>query len=252
MAKENKNEIEKEKVVEIQKNDKEEKKKKYITIVFIVLVMAFFGRFLYGFYVGFRYYDLRFENNNPVSENANEVINELNLSNPLNNINNYAYTNAVEMSSSNNYFSLKINDDKKSSTLTINWVNVCTQFNAKTCTGIDDFSIIGFDKKIKSVYIGTIGQGNIKETILFYLMNDGTLNYTKMFINKINENGETYDDINVFVDSTTGGHVDITGTISNASDVIKLYQANTSSTGVTVLGAKADGSFYDLGNIIGY
>lgn len=50
--------------------EKEEKKRLYITIACTVIVMFAFGRLLYGFYLGFRHYDERFETEETTVENT--------------------------------------------------------------------------------------------------------------------------------------------------------------------------------------
>lgn len=77
-------------------------------------------------------------------------------------------------------------------------------------------------------------------------MSDGTVEYKPLF----NLQGQmNY----TSSDGTSKDHFETKGMVSGVSGVINLYNvsANTTDFGwCTTIGAKADGSFYDLGDII--
>lgn len=188
-------------------------------------------------------------NNNTSNGNS---IQELDLTKCLNSSN--SYSNAKELSMDNNYgLSMKMNSDKKSITLSINW----SEFNryADYCgiiSGLNDtieYQITGFNKEIKETYIGTGGQ-DITGLTLYYLMADGTVEYTKVFTMLNTEAGcrlnLSREDEREFSTSTT---FETAGRIDGVENVIKLYSADTSidhSSYRAIIGATSDGSFYDI------
>lgn len=84
---------------------------------------------------------------------------------------------------------------------------------------------------------------------LFYLMEDGTVEYTPMFTKKRDSQNNSY------YDSTSiNGNYETKRAITGVRDAIKLYTVNSyvESGGVsmTTIAATKDGSFYDLGILI--
>ena len=84
--------------------------------------------------------------------------------------------------------------------------------------------------------------------MFFFIMEDGTLQYARVFDKRNNADGTTYYGTNINDEKLT--IEDVTG----VEGIVKLYGANThapQSTGYyTTLAAKVDGSFYDLSQII--
>ena len=119
-----------------------------------------------------------------------------------------------------------------------------------------DYGIDTNNRKVKVGYVGQIGQ-DVTGTTLFYLMEDGTVEYTKLFKNEKDSSGNSYYTINYSYAYVTGGAIGATyfksqGAISGVNNVVKFYIAttcNSSGTGcqLTTLAQKKDGTFYDLG-----
>jgi len=121
----------------------------------------------------------KLEDNN---EQDNDVVREVDLTKCLNNSGN-SYSDATDVDS-NTMFSLKINSDKKSVTFSINWEKFGPFSGASMWTNtVGDYQITGFSKEIKEVFIGGVGQ-SVQGTTLFYLMEDGTVEYTPIFVLK--------------------------------------------------------------------
>lgn len=150
--------------------------------------------------------------------------------------------------------SMSIDSNKKSITLSIDWnkFGPLTSASAYAPT-VETYNITGFSKNIVSTFIGDVGQDSTGIT-LFYIMEDGTVEYTPLFIK--NE-GETEYRINYTYEYSsdnriTGQHFETKGLISGVKGVIKLYNVDAAAQAGwrTTIGATKDGSFYDLGNEI--
>ena len=87
---------------------------------------------------------------------------------------------------------------------------------------------INFDKKIVDVFFGGMGQSSSGDT-LFILLEDGTVEYIPI----------------VHMFNHVQGAVSSYGKIKGVSDVVKFTLSST-STSVTTLAIKNDGTFYDL------
>ena len=145
---------------------------------------------------------------------------------------------------------LKINNDKRSVTVTI------YEKASKTISNINhstwspdpfDKQIKGFNKNIKSTYIGGLGQ-DVTGTILYFIMEDNTVQYARLFERKTNPDGTTYYDTDLYDEKL------VIKEVPNINGIVKLYSANynaPSSTGAhTTLAVKSDDSFYDLSQIL--
>lgn len=181
-------------------------------------------------------------------EEETEEVKDLDLSKALN-TNGYTYSDVTSQNQDVG-FSLKINDDKQSVTVTIYEAGSKLISNVIHSTWTADpvnKQITGFNKKIKSTYIGGLGQDSVG-TIFFFIMEDGTITYTKLFEKALNADGTMYYDTKILDNAMS------INTVDNVDGIIKLYGANANapmSTGAyTILAAKKDGSFYDLGQII--
>lgn len=144
-------------------------------------------------------------------------------------------------------FKPEISKDKKTVTLYIDWSSEFGK-TAKMLGAVDEnenstkkYIITGFKKNVKEVLVGTLGQ-SWSELTIFYLMEDGTVYYSYVFkVVNTNDVNMNYND---------AGGFDAVGPISDITGVVKLYrvQSGISRGGswITVIGAKEDGSFYDL------
>lgn len=237
-----------------------------LIIIIVVLVLIIIGL------IGFICYDRGLQsstNKNDIKETnskANkkdrkdtekkETVKKLDLSKSLN-TSNVSYKNASDTIGDYG-LSMNINSDKKSITLSIDWNKFGPLSTASAWSpAIETYQITGFTKEIASTFVGELGQDAMGLT-LFYLMTDGTVEYTPMF-NLVNfGQANTHYEMNYSYNYSADGRVVgdpyfvTKGTVSAVTSVIKLYNVDAySDTGArTVIGAKADGSFYDLGTII--
>ncbi len=147
-------------------------------------------------------------------------------------------------------FSLIVNDDKRSITVTIYEKGsklISDTIHSTWSTEPLDKQISGFNKDIKKAYVGGMGQ-DAMGTTFFFIMNDGTLQYAKVFEKRNNADGTTYYGTDIL-----DGKLTIKET-PNVDGIVKLYEASVrvpQSGGYgTTLASKADGSFYDLSRII--
>ena len=110
---------------------------------------------------------------------------------------------------------------------------------------VNKYKIEGLSKDYKSAFVGTLGQDASGITI-FFLMEDGTVEYTPFYMKNGGLN-YTHNIENEYL-----GYFTIEGRVEGVSDVDKFYNVDASkgSGWKTTIGAKADGSFYDLGSVI--
>lgn len=247
----------------------EKKKKKGVIVLVIVLVLIIVGL------AGYICYDkgIIFSKTDNVKKeekkkadkdktsdtknNADDkvTIKELDLAKCLN-TNNISYSNASDTAGDYG-LSMNINPDKTSITLSIDWNKFGPLSSASTWAPVvENYQITGFSKNVIATFVGDLGQ-DPKGITLFYLMADGTVEYTPMFQLKYDGQNNSYYAMSYTFEYSadgriTGEHFVTKGTINGVTDVIKLYNADASSgSGFrTTIGSKADGSFYDLGNII--
>lgn len=154
--------------------------------------------------------------------------------------------NLKNQDTSNLGLSIRLNNDKKSATITINWSKYFEVYGISITTGeTREYNVTNFNKNIKDVYINGFGQWSGYETA-FYIMEDGTVEYTPIKY-ALGNNGSS---------STTV--LKSYGQIPGVSGVVKMviaedYCVNTSSCvggSYNILGIKSDGSFYDISKIL--
>lgn len=127
--------------------------------------------------------------------------------------------------------SMKLSQDKKTVTLSINWKLFGPLTNASAyAQTIENTTINNFNQTIEDIYIGGFGQSSTGITLL-YLMSDGTVEYTPL----MNANSQ--------------GTIKSYGKITNVEKIVKFYTADVTD-GVTTLAQKSDGTFYDLAPIL--
>lgn len=126
---------------------------------------------------------------------------------------------------------LSYNRKVLSDTYTLNW----------DLTGVEDYVYenkqLTFEKEIKDIYFGGIGQDATGDIILF-LMSDGTVEYIPVY-QALLSNG---------IEGLTSY-----GVLPNITDVVKFYMVNASagmSGSVSILAQTKDGTLYDLAPII--
>lgn len=153
------------------------------------------------------------------------------LKNALNSDNNY-----YAFGADNEAIHIHVQNDEKSYEVLYNGFGVNKRYNLGWTTG-DAWESLGtrsFDRKIVEVIIGGVGQDASGDTI-YFLMEDGTVEYIPIVKELTGDNWrhgkQTFNSY---------------GKVDGVEGVVSLVQANAGSH-VTVLGKKADGSFYDLG-----
>lgn len=241
--------------------DNNKKKNKGMTVLVIILVIIIIAMASYICYdKGILFGDSKVNNPNEETEKENkkeenkennekqeDVIKPLDLSKCLNS-SNFSYANPKD-SSSDNGLTMQINGDKKSITLSIDWKKFGPLSQASAwAPEVQTYQITGFNNEIKDTFVGGVGQDSTGIT-LFYLMSDGTVQFTPMFVRKTDTKGNMYFAMNY----SSNSNFTTSATASGVYDVIKLYTAdqyasNSIGGGVTTIGAKKDGSFYDLSN----
>lgn len=247
----------------------ENNNKRLITII-LVLVVIILGMGIYitidkgVISINLSQKEKKNKDNNKISKNKEnekeknieeqEEIKPLDLSKCLNNNNNTIYSNPSE-SLGDHGLAVEITQDKTTAILSIDW-NKFGPLSTATAwsSSVEKYPITGFTKNITSAFVGGYGQDSMGTT-LFYLMDDRTVEYTPMFNQKPDNQGNSYYEMNYSLDnSTTGQHFATKGQITGVKNIVKLYIANASTSNgsgwVTTIAATKDGSFYDLGNLI--
>ena len=144
---------------------------------------------------------------------------------------NYGHTINISLDETRKVVTLSYNRKVLSDTYTLNW----------DLTGVEDYVYenkqLTFEKEIKDIYFGGIGQDATGDIILF-LMSDGTVEYIPVY-QALLSNG---------IEGLTSY-----GVLPNITDVVKFYMVNVStgmSGSVSILAQTKDGTLYDLAPII--
>ena len=195
--------------------------------------------------------------NSNTNTNNNETIKELDLTKSLN-TNGITYYDAKELSNGNTDLGLSVKVNGGYAKLNINWVEFGPHSGASAWGDTTvEYEIRNLSGTVKEGYVGEVGQSAVGTT-LYYLMDDGTVEYTKVFSNKTDNAGNSYYSMNYTYDKDNDGrisgeHFEGQGKVNGVKDVVKLYVVNARggmSGYVTTIGATRDGSFYDLGSAI--
>ena len=144
---------------------------------------------------------------------------------------NNGHTTNISLDETRKVVTLSYNRKVLSDTYTLNW----------DLTGVEDYVYenkqLNFEKEIKDIYFGGIGQDATGDIILF-LMSDGTVEYIPVY-QALLSNG---------IEGLTSY-----GVLPNITDVVKFYTVNASagmSGSVSILAQTKDGTLYDLAPII--
>ena len=145
--------------------------------------------------------------------------------------------------STGEYIKLELQSDSKTVVAKINWGRLTSSnINANT----NDYTYtLSLNKKIRKVYVNGWGQSIGAETI-FYLMEDGTIEYTPV-------SGEI---TNEYVNKPDSFKLKSYGKVPGVDGVVMIagvtaQPVNTNIGGYwTLLGIKSDGTFYDLQHIL--
>ncbi len=221
-----------------------------IMIILLIVICVLVGYILYDKEIVFSktssdVKEVNTKKKEDVVEDKKDVVKELDLSKCLN-------TTGITYSNPNDFntdigMSMEINNDLKSITVKIDWSKFGPNSGATAwANSVENYSLTNFDKNIKSTFIGGLGQ-DVIGTTLFFLMDDGSVQYTPVFRRNSDGAGNTWYEVNYVNDNFVSN-----GSVNGVSEVIKLYNVSASDGfgWSTVIGAKKDGSFYDLGHII--
>ena len=239
----------------------EEKKKgnKGLVILIVILLLACIGM---GSYIGYDKFlnketeDGKTSNNKTTTNNRNKnqnkqeensTVADLDLNKCLNQTN-MNYSNPVE-ATTNIGLTPSVDVGKRSVTINTDGskfgpVSTLSAYYS----GEYKMYVDGFDKNVANAYVGELGQ-DPKGTTLFYVMEDGTVEYTKIFKKEIDSSGNQYYTLNTYQQGEDNYRFHVDGTVKDVKKVIKIYNVNRTSTGsgaMTAIGATKDGSFYDL------
>ena len=194
---------------------------------------------------------------NQETKEEKDEIKPLDLTKSLN-TSNIEYTDAKELEEGRDVGGLSIKHNGSDLKLVIDWPKFGPNSGASAWSQEPvEYEIKNLSGTVRKAFVSGIGQ-DITGTKLFYLMEDGTVEYTDVFSRNFDSKGTLYFNVNYTYEKDsneriTGEHFESQGKISGVKDVIKLYSVNARggmSGYVTVIGATRDGSFYDLGNII--
>jgi len=226
-----------------------------IIIILLVIIILLLGGFI------FLKRDQIFNSNKTTNESAikepsktSEETKPVDLTKCLNCNENWVFNDATTNDSAT-HFTLK--NDNNHVSLSINWKTFCEFSGASSCSNDTlTYEIKGINKTVESTIVGGSGQ-SIEATTFYYLLEDGTVEYTKLFAQKEDNQGNKYFQINYSIDrDNTDQNGNPTtyfasqGSIAGVKGIVKLYNVSVSvkngSGWSTTIGAKADGSFYDL------
>lgn len=177
------------------------------------------------------------EENNETEEDVNDNSLDFDTSKIVNSnsdtytLVNNGHTINISLDETRKVVTLSYNRKVLSDTYTLNW----------DLTGVEDYVYenkqLTFEKEIKDIYFGGIGQDATGDIILF-LMSDGTVEYIPVY-QALLSNG---------IEGLTSY-----GVLPNITDVVKFYMVNASagmSGSVSILAQTKDGTLYDLAPII--
>ena len=163
----------------------------FVTVLCIVLIIAMF---FVGWFAGGKTAELEDKIIDKATEKEEKKkeenvdkekeveIKELDLTKCLNNTQN-EYSSPYKNDKSCYDMSVKINDDQQSATLIVDWNKFPEMAAENVSNGVKNYQIKGFDKKIEKIYFGGFGHDCSGET-LFYLMEDGSVEYTPLYVQK--------------------------------------------------------------------
>ena len=179
-----------------------------------------------------------------------ETVKPIDLSKPINGVAGATYANATEVSNSgsNGGWTVAVGGDKASATLTGDGKKLADYVFDWVGPG-KTWSVAGFSGKIKDAIIGEFGQTLAPPLPALFVMDDGTVEYAPILKTLSGPQGEVID---LALDDKD--NFKVAGKVSGATGVVKLYVADLemrTGGGRTTLAAKADGSFYDLGPLLG-
>lgn len=195
---------------------------------------------------------------------TNDEVKPLDLTKSLNTTN-IKYSDAKELEDGYGQAGLSVKHDESLTRLVIDWQKFGPHSGASAWTNENvEYDIKNISGTVKKAFVHGEGQ-DVTGTTLYYLMEDGTVEYTKMFTRNFDSKGTLYFNINYTYEKDsdgkiTGEHFESQGKVPGVKDVVKIYGVGAvyddGSDGpkiggyATTIGATRDGSFYDLGKPI--
>ena len=222
----------------------------YTTIILLIIVIVLVGYIIYD---KNRTTDETIVQEQEEAVPSKEVIKDLDITNCINGVEGVTYSNPKIVTSAYG-LEPKINDDKYGVTVSVDGSGVFNK-NIATITSQERdennyyLYVNGFDKKIDKVFIGEFGQDSTGLTLI-YLMEDGSVSYTRLFKKNYDEENNLYFTLNYTSDDNNNYNFSIDGTYDKINDIVNIYNASYSipngGGAGTVIAATKDGSFYDL------
>lgn len=229
------------------------KKVKIIILSFIfILILVLIGYFIYTNFIQEKEVVKEEKEIKEVKEEKTKI-KKLDITKCLNGVEGVTYSNPKE--SIEDYgITPTINEDKLGVSVLVSGEGLFFK-NSLTITSSEkeqkDYYIYinGFEKPIKKVHIGQFGQDSTGISLV-YLMEDGSVSYTKLFKKNYDENNNLYFTLNYSSIQGNDYIFPIDGTYDEINDIVNIYNADYSipngGGACTVIAATKDGSFYDL------
>ncbi len=153
---------------------------------------------------------------------------------PLDSEYDMTYSIGTSLDSSNSAFSVGLDLTTNQTTLTLNWDRIKEYYPYLTTskTGTENISDLGLSGKPTDILLTGFGQA-VGYEVLFYLMEDGTVEYIPLAKAAKEENFRSY------------------GKLPNISNVIKFYSGSSCAKsgpgcGMESIAQRADGNYYTL------
>ena len=240
----------------IQSNEPNKKKRPgLIILIIVILIIIVGGSFLYLNKDKLLKEKETKEPEQTEKEEKEEETKSLDLTKCLNCETNWIFKDATEKDDGTKNFTLTHNNNEV--TFAIHWNEFCQFSGASACPKETvTYKVRKLDGKVKDTIVGGSGQ-EIHATTLYYLMEDGGVKYTKLFYNDVDQQGNHISGLNYTYlpdEKDESGNLipyfDAEGPMEKPQDIIKLYNVQVyienGSGWQTTIGAKKDGSFYDL------
>ena len=183
------------------------------------------------------------------SNTASTAVKQLDITKCLNSTN--SFSNPRENADD---LGLTVTPAGNTAKLTIDWSKFGKYSGASAYVDeAKDYTISNFQGNIKSAFVGEMGQ-DAKGTTLFFLMDDGRVEYMPMFVLKYDSQGTGYYVMNYTDDYSAdnriiGSHFESKGKVKGVTGAIKFYLADGNGY-VNTIAATEEGTYYDLGTAI--
>ena len=220
----------------------------YTTLILLFVVICLVGYIVYDKITND---DEIIEREEPTAPNK-ELVKELDITKCINGVEGVTYSKPRVVTSAYG-LEVKVNDDKLGVTVSVDGSGVFNKnLSTITSTERDDSNyylyVDGFEKNISKVFVGEFGQ-DATGIALIYLMEDGTVSYTRLFKKNFDEENNLYFTMNNISESNNNFTFNIDDEYE-ISDIVGIYNAKYSipngGGASTVIASLKDGSFYDL------